>query len=127
MREVKALLPSAWELAAGRTNAALRCGEIAGGRFRAPDPWYRIADSAVVRRLSPNNRKIEAEHKGPSLVTQEMLRTMGLELANVHFGTGDRSGPVKRDLAKRGKGWLEASTKAAAAAVTREFTEWQAA
>ena len=46
--------------ATARARGAIRCGEIADGRFRAIDPWYRVTGGIVVRRLSPNNRKIEA-------------------------------------------------------------------
>ena len=44
----------------------------------------------VVRRLSPNNRKIEVEKGKSTLFTSDMLRTMGFDLANVHPGTAER-------------------------------------
>ena len=47
----------------------------------------------ILRRLSPNNRKVEAEKEGVSLLTHDMLHAMGLELANVHLGAGDAATP----------------------------------
>ena len=54
-------LASGWELARGRGGRVIRCAELAGGRYRASDPWYRVEDGMLLRRLSPNNRKVEAE------------------------------------------------------------------
>ena len=51
-----------------------------------------------MRRLSPNNRKIEAEKGGVSLLTPDLLQAMGLELANVHLGTANRGDAIVRDL-----------------------------
>ena len=120
------MLPSAWHRAPGRGGQAIRCDEIANGRFRANDPWYRLEGNLLVRRLSPNNRKIEAESGGVSLLTPDMLRAMGLELANVHLGTGNRRAAILRDLARREDDWLRANAKRAAAAVTRDYEDWKA-
>lgn len=126
VREAKAALPSGWVLAHGRGGQAIRCEEIADGRYRAKDPWYHLQDNLIVRRLSPNNRKVEAEKEGVSLHTPDMLRAMGLELANVHLGTVDRRDAIRRDLASRKGEWLAANAKRAAAAIAREFEEWKA-
>ena len=126
VREAKAVLLSGWVLARGRSGRSVRCAEIAEGRHRAKDPWYRIDGNLVLRRLSPNNRKIEAEKEGVSLMAPDMLRAMGLELANVHLGTGDRRDAIARDLGMRQEGWLAADVKAAAAAVARDFKDWRA-
>jgi hypothetical protein len=127
VRELKAVLVSAWMLAHGRASQAIRCEEIANGRYRAKDPWYRHVSNVVVRRLSPNNRKIEAEKGGVSLVTPELLSAMGLELANVHLGTGDHGAAIARDLKARKGDWLFANARQAATAVERDFEDWKAA
>ena len=127
VRELKVVFVSAWTLARGRGSQAIRCEEIANGRHRAKDPWYRLQDNVVVRRLSPNNRKIEAEKGGISLVTPDLLHAMGLELANVHLGTSNRGDAVVRDLEARKGDWLVANAKRAATAVTRDHEDWQAA
>lgn len=125
VREAKALLTSAWSRDS-RGSRKIRCGDIANGRFRAPDPWFRIDGTIALRRLSPNNRKIEVEDNTNALLVPDMLRSMGFELANTHLGVIDRRTAVGRDLAKRKRGWLSANAKAACEAVTRDYADWKA-
>ena len=125
VREAKALLTSGWPLARGQPDAPIRSGEIAAGRYRSPDPWYRVADGIVVRRLSPNNRKIEADKRGAFLLEPRMHEAMGLELANIHLGTGDARGAINKDLAGRKPGWLAEAAAKAAAAVQAEYKQWR--
>ena len=134
IREAKAVVPSAWTRVAGRRGRAVRCMEIATGRHRAPDPWYRVADGIAVRRLSPNNRKIGADkaidpedENGAEgklgrdvLLGQKMLEAMGRELAAIHLGTGDVGGAVQEDLAARDASWLAAAARTAAEDVRSE-------
>ena len=125
VREAKALVSSAWSRARGRSQAETRAGDLATGRFRSPDPWYRIEGRVVVRRLSPNNRKIEADSKS-AMFSAQMLEVMGYDLANVHLGAMDRRDAIRRDLAKRRKGWLQANARQAADATMREYKTWKA-
>lgn len=125
VREAKALLMSAW-VRNSRGSRKIRAGDIANGRFRPLDPWFRIAGTIAVRRLSPNNRKIEAEETTNSLLVPDMLRTMGFELANTHLGTMDRRAAVSRDLRHRKRGWLSANAKLACEAITRDHAAWKA-
>ena len=128
VREVKVILPSAWPPGRQCTGAeqAMRNDAAARGKFRANDPWYRLKGNLLVRRLSPNNRKLEAEGGSIDLLTPDMLRAMGLELANVHLGTGNRRAAILRDLERREADWLRTNAKLAAAAVTRDYAEWKA-
>jgi uncharacterized protein (DUF2252 family) len=126
VREAKALVTSAWSRAHGRSNREVRAGEIANGRFRPLDPWYRIKNNVVVRRLSPNNRKIEVEQGESTLFTSDMLQTMGFELANVHLGTAERRDAIERDLERRKRGWLTANARKASDATTQEYKDWKA-
>jgi hypothetical protein len=121
VREAKALVASAWCLAHAERSNKLRCGEIAGGRYRAPDPWYAIDGRIVVRRLSPNNRKIEAEDPALARLTQRLLTAMGRELASVHLGVSDRRRAILRDLDRRKKGWLAAAVRRMAAATRADY------
>jgi uncharacterized protein (DUF2252 family) len=107
VREAKALVPSAWCRAHNVADARIRCGDISHGAHRAPDPWYAVADGIVVRRLSPNNRKIEANDPAMHALSERLLAAMGRELAAVHLGVADRRRAILRDLDKRdGDGWL---------------------
>jgi hypothetical protein len=127
VREAKAVAPSAWGRAHGRAGAGTRCGEIAAGRFRAVDPWFRVANGIAVRRLSPNNRKIEADDHAAALLSPPMLEAMGFELASVHLGTADRRSAIRQDLKRRRSDWLLAAARRMAAAVERDHADWKAA
>jgi hypothetical protein len=126
VREVKALLPSTWPNGRPLPGQVSRTEEIARGRFRANDPWYRQNGKLLVRRLSPNNRKLEAETVDANLLTPNMLSAMGLELANVHLGTSNPREAIMRDLESRKADWLRVNAKLAAAAVVRDYKEWKA-
>lgn len=128
LREAKALVPSGWVRARSLKSRRLHVQEIADGRHRAPDPWYFANDELVVRRLSPNTRKIEVaeEPEEPEeLLNPRMLAAMGHELANIHLGTGDHRGAIERDLAKRKDDWLHRATSRAAVFVAKEFLQWR--
>lgn len=62
VREAKAIVPSGWALA-HRGARKLRCEEIACGRHRSPDPFYGLRGTVLVRRLSPNDFKIEVQEE----------------------------------------------------------------
>jgi hypothetical protein len=126
VREAKALVPSAWYLAHQVADARLRCGDIAGGAYRAPDPWYAVSGGIVVRRLSPNNRKIEADDPAMQMVSDRLLASMGRELAAVHLGVADRRRAIIRDLDKRaGDAWLADCATRMAQATRADFKAYR--
>lgn len=126
IREAKALVVSAWDRAHRRKAAKIRVAELIDGRFRAIDPWNRIDGQLVMRRLSPNNRKLEAETNQAAFFTSDMLHMMGFELANVHLAKVKRGVAICGDLDKRKRGWLAASARTATAAVAQDFKDWKA-
>lgn len=113
LREVKAVVVSAWTLRHGG-DPAIRAGEVAEGRFRAVDPHYRVADGLVVRRLSPNSRKIEAKDGAEDLLSRDMLGAMGQEIANCHAGDRDRAPALLAHLRGLPPDWLRDHARAAA-------------
>ena len=117
---------SAWIREHSKGKGKIRCGEIANGRYRAIDPWHHIKDGIVVRRLSPNNRKIEADEDPGPLLSPDMLHVMGADLASVHLGTADCAEAITRDLAHRKRGWLKTHAQKMAKAVEAEHAEWTA-
>lgn len=124
VREGKAVLTSAWSLAHGKPDDPARIADIASGRYRAPDPWYRVANGIVSRRLSPNNRKIEAGSIEDRLHGRRMLKTMGLELANIHAATDGAGTAIAKDLKSRKADWLRAATVIAAKAVQADYRQF---
>jgi len=123
VREAKAVVPSGWTRAHSRGPAATAV-TIVGGRYRAPDPWYSMTDTVVVRRLSPNSRKIEGKAQAAQLVKENMLRAMGRELASIHLGGANVAQRIRKDLSRRGTGWLEEAAGTAAEFVAEEFTKY---
>jgi hypothetical protein len=113
LREVKAVVVSAWVMGRGG-DPAIRVGDIAEGRFRAVDPHYRVADGLVVRRLSPNSRKIEVKDRADALLSPDMLTAMGREIAACHAGGGDRVPAILAHLHRLSPNWLRDHAKAAA-------------
>jgi hypothetical protein len=124
LREAKALVPSGWTRARKLQTEHLHVQEIARGRYRAPDPWYSANDQLVVRRLSPNTRKINVKDDFDDLLDSRMLATMGHELANIHLGTGDNRVAIEQDRSKRKTGWLERATESAVKSVNKDFETW---
>ena len=124
VREAKALVLSGWCRAHAGGTRKLRCKEIANGRYRAPDPWLAFEGDIVVRRLSPNNRKIEAEDPALARLSGKLLQAMGRELASVHLGVRDRRSAILRDLDRRQAGWLAESARAMAAATRADFAAY---
>jgi hypothetical protein len=127
LREAKALVPSGWTRATGNGSQRVRLNDIAQGRFRSPDPWYRASGNVLVRRLSPNNRKLEIGDRidASILLHPDMLWAMGRDLAAIHVGVRDRRDAIKADLDKRKKRWIRANVEAAAEFVRGEYEEWK--
>ncbi|MBB4567613.1 DUF2252 family protein [Rhizobium leucaenae] len=126
LREVKALAQSAWSLRHNPSDTTIRTGVIASGRARSPDPRYQVVDKLLVRRLSPNSRKIEVEGDAQLLLSPAMLDLMGFEIANCHADDASRIPGILADLDKREVDWLRNSAKAAAVAIGMEQAEFAA-
>jgi uncharacterized protein DUF2252 len=127
VREAKAVLPSAWTRVKGRKAQPIRGLALATARYRAPDPWYALAGKIVVRRLSPNNRKLDAENNAAVFVDDRMLRLMGRDLAAVHLGLGDHGDAVSNDLKSREGNWLHSAVERMAVLVSKEHEQWKKA
>jgi hypothetical protein len=125
VREAKAALPSAWTLPKGRGEQPMYCFEIATASYRAPDPWYRLVGDIVVRRSSPNNRKLDSAKDSRHLMNQKLLRLMGRELAAVHLGVKDRRAAVKHDVEAREPEQLHSAIKSAVKFILDEHGEWK--
>jgi hypothetical protein len=120
LREAKALTQSAWSHRHDASDKTIRAGVIAAGPNRSPDSKYEVTNGLLVRRLSPNSRKIEVDGDAEILLSTDMLDLMGFEIANCQ--TGDRAlvPAIFHDLEKRPANWLSNSAKAAAASIVSE-------
>ncbi|MEJ8859564.1 DUF2252 family protein [Variovorax robiniae] len=126
VREAKALVPSAWTYARKHERTDLRIADIVNGRYRAPDPWFRLGEeNLAVRRLSPNNHKIEMETLGPWLFEHDLLRAMGREIANIHLGTPSVAAGILAHIEQQPGQWLALAAEQAAECTRQDFEDWK--
>jgi hypothetical protein len=126
LRESKSLLQSAWSLRHDPQDTAIPAFTIASGAARAPDPEYRVVDGVLVRRLSPNSRKIEVKSDPDMLLSPDMLGLMGFEIANCHAGDPAPLAAIRADLDRRRDGWLRDAAKLAVASIEAEQAQFAA-
>jgi uncharacterized protein (DUF2252 family) len=125
-REAKALLPSAYGWALGRPGTASSSQRLMNGAVRSPDPHWAVHGHWVLRRLGPHESRIELADLPGRRDEREILRAMGAETANVHFGTPQAIAVVKQDLKARKSQWLFAAALRMAAATRDDWKRWKA-
>ncbi|MCK8783666.1 DUF2252 domain-containing protein [Roseomonas sp. NAR14] len=129
VREAKALVPSAWDWAAGKADLLPPVMALAGSASRAPDPHLGVRGRYVIRRLAPDARKLDLGDDS-QFPPDEMLRAMGLDLGALHAGLQPGSTRIPDDLAARARrdaDWLRDASRTAAEWVTQDFHAWKAA
>ncbi|PRH84951.1 hypothetical protein C5L14_23630 [Labrys okinawensis] len=124
LREAKRLTISAWSCRFDPKARAILAETIATGRCRAPDPHYGVKDDILVRRLSPNSRKLEVKTAADEFLSPRMLALMGHEIANCQADDPHRVPLLQADLRRRGKDWLCNAAEAAAEAMIGEQSEF---
>lgn len=116
--EIKATRPSVW--IAGRTPGL--AGRMAHGAYRSPDPSLNYTDDYVVRRLAPNNSKLDFE-KINAARRGKLFSAMGAELAAIHVAEGGALA-VKTELEAMKSGWLKHAAKRVARWTHDEWKEY---
>jgi hypothetical protein len=124
-REAKALLPSACAWAGGLSNNEIYYLRMLSNAVRAPDPFLAVDNGWVLRRLSPYCSRIELSQLPRGHDEEKLLRAMGRELANVHFGTRRGVAAVRRDLPQRKSNWLRQAAEIMAEATLKDWKEWR--
>lgn len=123
-REAKALTPptSNWFQHASRSS---RVSEILQRAVRCPDPYFRVSNNWLIRRLAPRSSRIELKDLKRLDDARELLQAMGYETANIHQGTPHAREAVLADLAARPDGWLFEAAEEMAAITQQEWTNWR--
>jgi uncharacterized protein DUF2252 len=124
-REAKALLPSACAWAGGPADNKIYYSRILQSAIRTPDPFLVVENGWVLRRLSPYCSRIELSQLPRGHDKEKLLRAMGHELANVHFGTRRAVAAVRGDLAQRKSSWLRQAAEVMTEATLKEWKEWE--
>lgn len=127
-REVKAVVPSAWDWALDRPAAATHYSEVLDQAVRGADPYTAVRGRWLVRRLAPDSARIELADIPAERDEKALLHSMGYEVANVHLGTPGGCSAVLDDLAGRGRRhpeWLAAAAQRMAADTQSDWTQWR--
>ncbi len=122
-REAKALIPSAAVWASGNKSNVTFVADLQTRAVRIPDPFYRVADKWIVRRLAPDCTKIEMRDLPKQGYETKLLRAMGWETGNVHLANDVSA--VAKDLDGRKKGWLRDAADHMADVVEADWRAWK--
>ena len=130
-REAKALIPSAWDWAHGRHDAPSRFADLSSGPHRSPDPWLRVENGFIFRRIAADSRKVNllknpdtnAAEPDASAVAK-LLAAMGFELGAIHAADASRTQAIENDLDGRDPDWLHNAAEAASARVVADYEAW---
>jgi hypothetical protein len=122
-REVKALVPSAVSWAA-REDSAIKYSKIVHRAVRSPDPFVRVNDRWLLRRLAPFCSRIELDALSAGRDEEQLLFAMGWETANIHLGSQSSIANVRKHFADLKANWLTAASTDMADAITHDWHAW---
>jgi hypothetical protein len=126
-REAKALVPSALYWLREQDGMPSQTATLLQHAIRIPDPYFQVHDRWLIRQLAPDVAKIEMPHERDKrlALAPELLRLMGRETANIHFGS--RTSEDLADCLSRldqNRGWLPAATDRMVACIRKDHARW---
>ena len=126
-REAKALVPSGYLWAIGENNGPIEIlyQAILTRARRACDPFVQLRGQWIVRRLAPDCSRIELASLPTERDEARLLHAMGWETANIHLGSRDTVGAVRRDLERQPKDWLQQAAETMVQATRKDWEEWK--
>ncbi len=122
-REAKAITLSAASWAASKSDGP-HYAEILAKSVRSQDPFLKVHGSWLVKRLSPDCRRLELASLSRGKDEEWLLHAMGFETANVHLGTAEARRSVLNHLADAPKGWLRESAFIMEENLCKDFRQW---
>jgi len=126
-REAKALMPSAYFWMERGRAPPIQYRAIVDRAVRCPDPFLRIEQGWIIRRLAPHCSRIELADFPKRRDERRILEAMGHETANVHLGSPRAIAAVRRDLAARKGNWLAEASEIMAEATRADWKAWRKA
>jgi Uncharacterized protein conserved in bacteria (DUF2252) len=127
-REAKQLTDSswlwAWPPAKGHRKTKIHYQEILDRSIRCHDPFVRLREDWIVRRLAPDCSRIELSSLPATHDAMRLLRAMGWETANVHLGTCEAK-VLLEDLRARKKDWLDHASAVMLESVQKDWKAWK--
>jgi hypothetical protein len=124
-REAKALAPSACVWAGSGEGKAILYQEILDTAIRAVDPFVKLKQPWIVRRLAPDCSRVELDQIPKQRDESKLLFAMGFESANVHLGSPKAGKAIAKDLAKRPKKWLHEAATAMNKEMKKDWEAWR--
>ena len=126
-REAKALVPSAWNWAHDDASTPSQFLDLANGPHRSPDPFLRVQDNFIVRRMAADARKLNLHDDANAVNSARMITAMGFDLGAIHAADSKARDKIRHDLdkARRGDEWLYDAARDAAEAVKADYEEWR--
>lgn len=123
--EAKEFLPSASYFANDEDGGKSYFESTIKRAVRSRDPYLGVEDGWVVRKLSPNNTKIDLAELARIRDERSALYAMGYETANIHLGTKGAAKAVLADLKQRDDNWLVKATKKMTDSTLDDHEDWK--
>ncbi len=123
-REVKALTLSAAAWAQSKSDGPYY-SEILRGSVRSADPFLKVHANWIVRRLSPDCRRLELAALGAVQDKLWLLHAMGFETANVHLGTSQVRAKIKKFAADFSSGAIRKAAVQMTDLLMKDFRRWR--
>jgi Uncharacterized protein conserved in bacteria (DUF2252) len=126
-REAKARAPSAalWAATDSAPEPEDPYAAIVGRAVRALDPFLRVGDRWLVRRLAPDCSRVELGSLAARRDEAALLEAMGWETANIHLGTLETTPAIVADLQKRSGDWLVQASRVMLRAVAQDWKAYR--
>lgn len=122
-RELKALVPSAHHSLTGSSGKHTDVESRLEYAVRVHDPYYRVMDRWLTRRLAPDCTKLDIHALARPRQQSRLLRAMGAEIANIHLASPSRA--VIKDLTRRPDRWLHEAASVMAETTIADWKEWR--
>jgi uncharacterized protein (DUF2252 family) len=122
-REVKARAPSAASWTRTSPPANIASETLMRKAVRALDPFFRLTEAWVVRRLAPDCSKVELHDMPRDRDGRRLLRAMGWETANMHLATAKVSA-IRRHLSGQSSKWLRVAAGDMTDATIADWRDW---
>jgi len=126
-RDVKAMLPSAWQWAEHHHGPYEILYSVAVGRaVRCQDPIIHATGQWIGRRIAPDCSRIELVDLTPEKDEAQLLFSMGWETANIHLGTPSAATKIKKYLKDAGDSWLLETANRFVDLINNDWKVWKA-
>ncbi|MDR3613835.1 MAG: DUF2252 family protein [Candidatus Obscuribacterales bacterium] len=124
-REVKAALPSCALFAEGKYDGPLYYTQMLDNAVRARDPFLKVVDKFIARRLAPDCSRIELTSLPKDRDEALLLWSMGFDAGNHHLGSKEAIPAVQKALGKLKDNWLRDNALAMQQDNLGDFKVWR--